>query len=77
MKVRYQHQGLQTHLLSFSVALEHKHAEGRFSVSSVTPISPLQNETHQPAVLLMGCELRHVLQLELTDRQRTEIKIQC
>lgn len=57
---------LQTDLLSFSVTLKHEYAEGGFTVASVAPVAPLQNEPHQPAVLLMGRKLRHILQLELT-----------
>lgn len=58
---------LQTDLLSFSVALKHKHAEGGLILASVAPVAPLQNKAHQPAVLLMGGKLSHVLQLELTN----------
>lgn len=59
--------GLQTDLLSFSVALKHEHAEGGLILASVAPVAPLQDEAHQPAVLLMGGKLSHVLQLELTN----------
>lgn len=54
------------HLLSFRVALEHKGTVGGFALlASLSPVLALHHESHQPAVLLVGCKLGHVLQLEL------------
>lgn len=64
---------LNDYLFSFSVALEHKGTEGHCSLLlSLTPVSPLHHETHEPAVLLMRCELSDVPELELTEGRQTQ-----
>lgn len=58
-------------LLSLRVALEDEGAEGRLPLLvAVAPVPALHHEAHQPAVLLVRCELDHLAQLELRRRRR-------
>lgn len=55
-------------LFALRVALEDEGAERRLSLLvSVTPIPALDHESHQPAVLLVGCKLTDLSELELRD----------
>lgn len=51
-----------TYLLALSVALEDKRTKGGLSLlGPLAPVSPLNHEAHQPAVLLVGRKLGHLL----------------
>lgn len=60
-----------SNLFTLCVALKDEGAERGLSfLISITPVSALNHESHQPPVFLVGCELANLSKLELRDECR-------